>query len=202
MAATAALVLLGALEIPLGKFIGSRETGHQVLSWFWETIAAPGLRAAALVSFVLIGYPTIFGASVAPTLEELLDNAAAMMLFNLLFVVGLLGGLVPALRRHTTTLTMAQGAVCLSMVFHWFAAYLGITAASAWPGLFATALLMVMALMASQLGARVGRVLGTLLDEKLSTSGFDLLFEHYGALLAQVPLLVSYGFLLGQQLGI
>ncbi len=88
------------------------------------------------------------------------------------------------------------------MVFHWFAAYLGITAASAWPGLFATALLMVMALMASQLGARVGRVLGTLLDEKLSTSGFDLLFEHYGALLAQVPLLVSYGFLLGQQLGI
>ncbi len=69
MAATAALVLLGALEIPLGKFIGSRETGHQVLSWFWEAIAAPGLRAAALVSFVLIGYPTIFGASVAPRFQ-------------------------------------------------------------------------------------------------------------------------------------
>lgn len=204
LAAGCVLALIALAELPLGYCLKRRFESSRVFHWGWDRIAAPLLHALAIALFVLLAYPALYGLRSAPAIGVLLEAAPLRMtqLINALFVASLLLPLLPGLARRPALVLLLQALIATAMVFHWYAAYLGARSAGSWPGLSESMLIAGVALVSYHLGTWSGGALGTRLDTWLHTRGFERVAAPVTALLAQVPTVVCYGYVLGLQLAI
>ncbi|MCB1749884.1 MAG: hypothetical protein H6977_15610 [Gammaproteobacteria bacterium] len=200
----AGLAVGGLLELALEFRLRRVVAGHAVLYFTWEYIGAPLLRAALITGFVLWTYPVLYGLRSAPPLSALLAGGAVApsTLVNVAFVASLLLPLVPGWRRRGGLVLMVQGLLATALVFKGYAHWLGATSVGAWPGLGEAIAVLVLGWLDYLVGEHAGRLFGAWLDERCHSDGLDALAPHVTALLAQVPTLIAYGYLLGRQLAV
>jgi hypothetical protein len=169
--------------------------------WLWEHLYLPLLRAAALVAFVVMAYPTIFGLGDAPGFGVLLaagDNRFSELL-ALMFVLTLLLPLLPRFGLPQLVLPV-QGLAASALVFSWLADTAGRADISLWPGPKTVLLILGLSYAAHRLA--------TLTAGQVEVMGRDILeVENLGdvsteglLLFFQVPAILAYSLTLGERL--
>lgn len=178
--------------------------GNHAFHWAWEHFFAPLARAAALVAFVWIAYPAIYGVQFAPEFAALIGESALQLnsLLGVLFMCTLLLPLFPLFANRVELILPLQGLIATATVFDWYTDYLGATAANAWPGTPAAALIAAIVIFGHRLAARLGHIAGHWLDDAFITRGFERIVPNALELLAQAPVMLLYGFALGRQIAI
>lgn len=174
---------------------------NPVFCFGWDHFFAPLLRAAAIVVFIYLAYPGLFGLQVAPTLAQLAASGETSPsdLLGIMFLVGLLLPIIPALNRHPEFVLPIQGALATAYVFAWLTRHLHITTATVWPANDILILMVLTSYLGHRLAQRLGERAGKRLDTHLHTSGFNTVTRHVVELLAQIPVILIYGYGLGRQ---
>jgi len=174
------------------------------MQWGWDRFFAPLVRALMLVTFVYLAYPGIFGLRVAPPIVELVSGGEARLntLVGLLFFAGFIASLVPGLARHPEFVLPLQGSLAAGYFFFWLTTYLGVTTASLWPGIDVLLVMLCFSYAGHRIAGRLGKFLGDWIDDRKNTRGYDRVIVHMVELLAQVPVILLFGYGLGRQLAI
>lgn len=164
----------------------------------------PLLRAAIITCFVLLAYPALFGLRDAPPLGVLLAGDALRVnrLVGLSFLALLLLPMVSRFAAKSALLLPLQGLLATALVFGWFVHDLGVTAASVWPGTSTALVLAVYVFAGHRLALALGGMLGGTVDGQWPTRGGDQLVRSACETLVQAPVILLYGFALGQQVAI
>ncbi|MBI4696716.1 MAG: hypothetical protein HY749_22120 [Gammaproteobacteria bacterium] len=199
------LFALGALVEPfLAHGLQRRCAPNPPLAWLAEHVLAPLLRAALLFGFVLLAYPALFGLRSAPPLATLVadPHAHPSTVLGVMLLVTLSAPLLRLFARHLEVVLPLQGVLATAFLFHWLASYLHVTVASAWPGLASVLLLVGLAYFAGLAASLIGRALGASLNAGFHLADGEALAASAATLLAQVPLVLLYGAMLGRQLAI
>ncbi|HWP94625.1 MAG TPA: hypothetical protein VNL72_02705 [Gammaproteobacteria bacterium] len=167
-------------------------------AWLAEHVYLPMLRAAAMVAFLLVAYPSLFGIASAPALGTLFTGQGERLvqLVELVWLVALLLPLLPFAGRLTAAVLPLQAMAGAALLFSWLAEALGVTAVSYWPGGEALAGIAAVAL-AGHVGARLVATVATD-DGNLPLPG-HLLYEAV-VMACQVPAVMIYARALGRQL--
>ena len=168
----------------------------------WDLFFAPFLRAVAVVLFIYLAYPALFALNTAPGISELMhyEDAKTGNLLGVMFLIGLLLPLIPALNRHPEFVLPIQGAIATAYVFTWLAHYLHITTASVWPGIEILLIMVLLSYLGHRIAGWCGQHLGHQLDQRFSTHGLDNVTRYIIELLVQIPVILTYGYGLGYQL--
>ena len=200
--ASVIFIVFALVEPFLEKWLHDLLQANPAFCLGWDYFFSPLLRAAAIVLFVYLAYPNLFGLSVAPTLSELTASADATpsSLLGVMFLVGLLLPMVPALNRHPEFVLPIQGALAVAYIFSWLTEHLHITTAYVWPANDTFLLMVLTSYLGHRLAQRIGTHLGAKLDQQFNTAGFDAVSRHVIELLAQLPVILIYGYGLGRQL--
>ena len=182
---------------------GVLENNH-VFHWSRNYLLTPFVRAAVIVAFVFLAYPSLFGMRHAPEIERLLTEESLRLnnLLGILFVCTLLLPLVPPFRKRTELIVPLQGIIATGAVFTWYTEYLGATAATAWPGMATALLIVCIVVFGHWLATQSGQRLGHVLDVAFNTTGFDRVVPNAMELLIQAPVILIYGYALGRQIAI
>ena len=200
-----ALFVLGAFAEPFVEQALLRRCGANLpCRWFWLHVLGPLLRAALLFGFVLLAYPPLFGLRSAPPLAMLVadPHARPSTVLGVMLLVSLSAPVLRLFARHTEIVLPLQGVLATAFLFHWLASYLHVTVASAWPGAASALLLVALAYFAGLAASLVARALGSGLNAGLEIADGEVLTASAGTLLAQVPVVLLYGAMLGRQLAI
>ena len=182
---------------------GVLESNH-VFHWSRHHLLTPFVRAAVIMAFVFLAYPSLFGLRHAPEIGRLLADESLRLnnLLGILFVCTLLLPLFPPFRKRTELIVPLQGIIATGAVFTWYTEYLGATAATVWPGLATALLIVCIVVFGHRLAARSGQRLGEVLDRTFNTTGFDRVVPNAMELLIQAPVILIYGYVLGRQIAI
>ncbi|MEX2517345.1 MAG: hypothetical protein WD572_10655 [Gammaproteobacteria bacterium] len=174
----------------------------RVLLWYWEHIGLPLLRILALLLFIFLSYPLIYGQTSAPALMDLLAQPSGrpQSLINILFLLALLLPLLPGSERWQALILPVQGIVALGLLGKWLALRLDIAALHVWPGWPTAFLLLVLIMLSMRLLPVIAEGLGNQIDHVLHIHGNNEFLAQALALLIQIPVLVIYGLSLGGQL--
>jgi len=194
--------VLALAEPFLEKWLHDLLESNPPLCLSWDYFFAPLLRATAIVLFVYVAYPALFGINVAPTIQELAAsaNGKPSNLLGVMFLVGLLLPLIPALNRHPEFVLPIQGALATAYIFAWLTNHLHITAASIWPGGDIFLLMVLSSYLGHRIARRFGEYIGQKLDTAFNTVGLKAVGQHIIELLVQIPVILTYGYGLGMQL--
>ncbi|MCC7122558.1 MAG: hypothetical protein IT493_13470 [Gammaproteobacteria bacterium] len=163
--------------------------------WLLEHLGIPLLRAACVVIFVCLAYPSLFGLRDAPALSTLLSAHAGAMstLLGIAFLVALLAPVVPVLYRHPELVLPLQGMLATALIFDWLTEWLHMSSVSPWPGLDVMLLACAVAWTMHWLAHRLGHLLGTAADRATGRAGYDMLAVHMMTMVAQLPVILIYG---------
>lgn len=184
---TAALLIL---ELQL-----SRAThGNAIQDWLALHLYLPLMRATALLVFVFIAYPGLYGLATAPSISALLTAGHYRFdqLVNVLLLVSLLLPLVPVLNRLTGVTLALQGMCATALLASWVAIEAGATVR------FLPDLWLVFRIAAVLLAARLAGQL--LAKEFLRSPRYRELLVESLRMLAQLPAVIMYAHFLGTQL--
>ena len=201
LAALAAYTLLILAPLPALERIHAR-LEHPFLQWQWDHVAIPLYQAAAMVTFILIAYPALYGLADAPAIGELLfrDELRFNHLLNLVFAVSLLFPLLPVIGGWHGLIVPLQGVAASTMVFSWLAAGAGAPAYSLWPGWVYAGACLLLAFAAHRLALWLIRRLEQSFDRAFHVSGSGEVFSRALILLVQSPVILIYSIGLGRQL--
>ncbi len=168
--------------------------GSELQAWLADHLYLPLVRAIALLAFIFIAHPELFGLTQAPSLGTLLGAGHYRFdqLINLFLIVSLLLPLLPLLNRIAGVTLALQGFCATALLASWLAAEAG--AALAFipgPGQFLRIIAVLLA----------ARLLAEWLAKELAktTAWRDLLVEA-ARMAAQLPAVIIYARFLGRQL--
>jgi hypothetical protein len=202
-------VLLAALVYAAASVVGiwvfdrvDSALDGEILSWAWEHVGMPLLRAALMLIFILLAYPILFGLVDAPALGELLarDPLRVNHLLNLLFVVTLLFPLVPVLGEWDELVLPVQGIAASMLLFSWLTQAAGAGSVHYWPGWDTAAIMLGLALATHWLAMGLAAVAGEELDRSLNVENAGELLARALVLFLQYPVIVVFCHGLGKQL--
>lgn len=193
--ATGLYALLAATEPFLERWVERVFHDNPPALWFQEHLGIPLLRAACVVLFVYLAYPSLFGLRVAPDLGTLLaaHTGGTSTLLGIAFLVALVSPVVPVLYRHPELVLPIQGVLATALLFDWLTDYLHMTAVSPWPGADVMVLAFGSAWVMHRLARGLGRRLGEAADAATGSAGYDLLAVHVITMIAQLPVILIYG---------
>ncbi len=196
--------LLAATEPFIESWLHKLFEANPPFQWGWDQFFAPLLRAVMLVVFVYLAYPALFGLNVAPAIGELMraDEARINTVISVLFLTGFLASLIPGLGRAPEIVLPIQGSLAAGYLFYWLTNYLGVTTATLWPGIDIILMMICLSFFAHRLARIAGKSFGDWIDRTLETSGYDLVIVHAVELVAQIPVILLFGYGLGRQLAI
>ena len=170
--------------------------------WLWQHVYAPLLRAATLLLFVLMAYPTLYGLAEAPTVTALLSAEEGRFghILGIVFVLSLALPLMPVLGALPALMLPIQGVVAAALLFHWLATSLGAENVRLWPGGGITLGVVALSATAYWLAGH-----GARLTEHMGHRLFDIadlgeVAREALVLLFQAPAIVLYAMVLGSQL--
>ncbi|NNF50962.1 MAG: hypothetical protein HKN59_00860 [Gammaproteobacteria bacterium] len=174
--------------------LDSATRGSPVQGWLAEHLYLPLLRSAALLIFIFVAHPELFGIPEAPSLGALLADGHYRFdqLINVLLLIALLLPMVPLLDRVSGLTLALQGMCAVALVASWMASERGVPIALA-PDIW-----LVVRISAVLLAARIA---GELLAREflVTRRNRELILEAL-RMLAQLPAVVLYAHFLGAQL--
>jgi len=170
--------------------------------WLWMHLYAPMMRAAILMVFLLMAYPTLFGLTDAPTVAVLLAGGDGRFghLLGIVFLLSLVLPLVPALAALPALVMPIQGIAGAALLFHWLTTATGAPTVSYWPG--GQVLLGIMALSwaAHWLAVRTAGAIEHMARQRLQIADLGELLIEGLLLFLQAPAIILYTMALGKQL--
>ena len=171
-------------------------------SWLMQHTVIPAARALALVSFILVAYPVLFGVESAPAVRELLavERLRLSNLVNVIFLLSLLLPLIPVFSRWPALLLPIQGIAAATMVFRWWAATQPQVAIHFWPGWSTVLSLLVLAFITHEIAKQLSHHLEKKVDAIIDRHGSGRLIYRTVVMMLQVPVILLYTLSLGQQL--
>ena len=174
----------------------------EAAAWIVAHGVIPAARALALVVFILIAYPVLFGLESGPAIGELLSQGRSrlMTLVNITFLLSLLLPLLPIISRLPALILPLQGIAAASLVFHWWASTQAGLGISFWPGWPTLSGLVVLAFLTHELAKWLGRHLEQRLDALIQRHGSGKLIYRSVLMMMQAPVILLYTLSLGRQL--
>ncbi len=202
--AVSVYAVLALVEPFLEAGLHRASADNPALQWSWDRFFSPLLRALALVMFVYLAYPALFGLRVAPSVLDLLTNNEVRLnaVVGNLFFAGFVASLIPGFSKHPEFILPLQGCLAAGYFFFWLTSYLGVTTASLWPGLDVLLAMLIVSYTGHRIGGHLGRIIGGWVDGRAVTRGYDQVAIHVVELLAQIPVVVLFGYGLGRQIAI
>ena len=171
-------------------------------SWLMQHTVIPAARALALVTFILVAYPVLFGVESAPAVKELLavERLRLSNLVNVIFLLSLLLPLIPVFSRWPALLLPIQGIAAATMVFRWWAATQPQVVIQFWPGWTTVLSLLALAFITHEIAKQLSHHLEKKLDAIIDRQGSGRLIYRTVVMVLQVPVILLYTLSLGQQL--
>ncbi len=170
--------------------------------WLWARIYAPLLRAGALLAFMLIAYPTLFGLSEMPSVTALLGDQEGRFgsMLGVIFLLALALPLLPVIGTLPALILPLQGAAAAAMLFRWLSQNVGAADVSYWPGSATVLGMVVVSVAAYWIATRVARIIERVGHKHLEVADLgELVFEAL-LLFLQAPAVILYATALGRQL--
>jgi len=172
----------------------------QFNNWTTQHIWLPLARIVAILLFICMAHPVLFGIESASSISTLLDSKRINTLINVLFVVSVLLPLLPLVGRMHSLILPIQSLAAAQLLFSWMNQHDYQTEVSLLPSFSTAALLGVLIVASHFVGKLIARQVGQILDESFNVDGStDLIFQSV-LLLLQGPLLLVYTVGLGAQL--
>ncbi len=170
--------------------------------WLMERIIVPAARALALVSFILVAYPVLFGVVTAIPVSELLAAGRLRLtnLVNVAFLLSLLLPLIPVFNRWPAFVLPIQGIAAATMVFRWWAATQPQIDIHFWPEISTIISLLVLAFVTHEMAKQLSHLLEKKVDALIEHEGSERLIYRTVVMILQVPVILLYTLSLGQQL--
>jgi hypothetical protein len=170
--------------------------------WLMQHVVVPAARALALVTFILVAYPVLYGVEIAPGMSVLLaaEQLRLSNLFNIIFLLSLLLPLIPVFSRWPALVLPIQGIAAASMVFRWWAATQPQVDIHFWPGWSTVFSLLVLAFITHEVAKHLAHHLEKKLDALIERQGSGRLIYRTVVMVLQVPVILLYTLSLGQQL--
>ncbi|MCP5144715.1 MAG: hypothetical protein H6978_07815 [Gammaproteobacteria bacterium] len=188
------------LEVRLARHLQENDA----LRWYWNILASPLLRSMLIVSFVVLGYPTLFGLVHAPSLREL--SVQGYLSFNnlvgVVFLVTLIFPWIPGLGRHAELVLPAQGLAATALLFHWYTGFIGATSATPFPGWALLGAIAALAWLLHRVAQQLAVLVGQELDRSWHLEGSRLVLLSGLEILIQGPLILALGAALGRQIAV
>ena len=200
--ALTAYTLVSLLLEWLGRRLLTTVSDVESSHWLFERLLIPSARALALVVFILLAYPTLFGFTEAPSLGSLLSAGRGRIshLVNLTFVLSLLLPLLPIIGRLPALVLPIQGMAAASLLFHWWVASLPSQQVEFWPDWPVLGILITMAFASHALAKQLAAKIATGLMQKFEKAEMEALIYRSIILILQAPVILFYSLSLGQQL--
>jgi len=170
--------------------------------WLMEHVIIPAARALALVSFILVAYPVLFGVASALPVSELLAAGQLRLtnLVNVVFLLSLLLPLIPVFSRWPAFVLPIQGIAAATLVFHWWADTQPQVEIHFWPGATTVLGLLVFAFVTHEIAKQLTHQLEKRVDGIIEREGSGRLIYRTVVMVMQVPVILLYTLSLGQQL--
>ena len=183
-------VVLLSVELKLAG--AARDSAVQ--SWIADHVYLPLIRSTALLVFIFLAHPELFGLGAAPSLSALLAGGHYRFdqLINVLLLVALLLPLVPLLDRVAGLTLTLQGMCAAALLASWIASASGV-AISLLPDAW-----LIVRISAVLLAARIAGEL--LAKEFLAAPRYRELILEALRMLSQLPAVIMYAHFLGAQL--
>ena len=170
--------------------------------WTMKHTVVPAARALALVIFIIMAYPVLFGVEFALPISELLamEKMRLINLVNVIFLLSLLLPMIPIFSRWPALVLPIQGIAASTMVFRWWAATQPATDIHYWPGWATIGGLFTLAFFTHEIAKWLSHHLEKQLDAALHRQGTGLLIYRTVVMIMQVPVILVYTLSLGKQL--
>lgn len=167
--------------------------GSPIESWLAIHLYLPLIRSTALLVFVFVAHPQLFGLTDAPPLSELMAGGHYRFdqLINVLLLVTLLLPLIPMLNRISGVTLALQGMCATALIASWMASESGIDLR------LLPDVGLLIRIAAVLLAARLAGQL--LADEFLPSPRYRQLAVETLRMLAQLPAVIMYGHYIGAQ---
>lgn len=170
-------------------------------SWLMSHLFIPAARAFALVAFILVAYPVIFGMDSALPAGELLAAGKMRLthLVNVVFFLSLLLPLIPVFSRWPALVLPIQAIAAATMMFRWWADTQPVVDIQYWPGWTVTATMLAIAFITHEIAKQVSHQLEKYVDVVLEREGSGKLIYRTVVMFMQVPVILMYTLSLGKQ---
>ncbi len=171
-------------------------------AWLWARIYAPLLRAGALLAFILIAYPTLFGLGEIPSVTALLSDQEGRFgsMLGVIFLLALALPLLPVIGTRPALILPLQGAAAAALLFRWLSQTLGAPNVSYWPGGATVLGMVVVSVAAYWIATRAAGIIEQFGHKHLEVADLgELVFEGL-LLFLQAPAVILYATALGRQL--
>jgi hypothetical protein len=170
--------------------------------WLMAHVIVPAARALALVSFILVAYPVLFGVSSALPVGELLaaDQLRLTNLVNVVFLLSLLLPLIPIFSRWPAFVLPLQGIAAAAMLFRWWAASQPHVDIHYWPNTATVIGLLMLAFVSHEIAKQVSHQLEKRVEAIIQREGSGRLIYRTVVMVMQVPVILLYTLSLGKQL--
>jgi len=170
--------------------------------WLIEHVIIPAARTLALVSFILLAYPVLFGVESALPIGELLAAGQLRLtnLVNVVFLLSLLLPLIPVFSRWPAFVLPIQGIAAATMVFRWWAPTQPEIDIHFWPGIATVLSLLVFAFVTHEIAKQLSHQLEKKIDAIIEHEGSGQLIYRTVVMIMQVPVILLYTLSLGRQL--
>jgi len=200
-----ALAIYGLLVMVLEYFTARlhhavRDVGFT--AWIVQHVLLPWSRVLALLVFLALAYPALFGLATAPPISDLLAARDGRMstLINTAFVLSLLLPLTPLLGNIKGLVLPVQAIAMATLLFHWLTMALDVNTVSYWPGWLAAMAILVLTPVTQSLAQHSAHWFGNHLNRINNREGFENLMYDGLLLFFQIPAVLIYTLALGQQL--
>jgi hypothetical protein len=169
-------------------------------NWTTQHIWLPLVRIVAILLFIAMSHPVLFGIESATPISTLLDSNRIDTLVNVLFVISVLLPLLPLVGRMHSVILPIQSLAAAQLLFSWMNQHDYHADISLLPSFTTFTLLSALIITSHFVGKWIARHTGQFLDENFNVDGStDLIFQSV-LLLLQGPLLLVYTVELGSQL--
>ncbi|MBT8144635.1 MAG: hypothetical protein KJO55_08035 [Gammaproteobacteria bacterium] len=165
-----------------------------VIDWLNDHVYTPALRTFALVAFILLAYPDLYGLTDAPSLATVLRDGRADLLLTTLFFISLFLPLVTVVDRIPGAILALQGILGCAMLASWVGDALDRGDINIWVGWPIIAQIIAILLA----GLALGRLASWLYAPRLRQRYAGPVREA-ARLAAEIPAILVYSFAVGQQ---
>jgi hypothetical protein len=182
----------------LGHKLVDRVQDVPVTGWLAGHVALPLLRVMAILGFLAVAYPAIFGVEGLPPLWQVLGEAPGRLttLVNVLFVLSVVLAALPLIGDIQALVLPAQAIAACALLFAWAVG----PDAGLWPGWGALGSILLWALATHAAGSWLLHRLGTTIDGRWRIEGARVLLLDTLMLIFQLPAILIYSLALGRGL--
>ena len=172
----------------------------RLVAWMTEHIFYPLLRALAIIGFVLLAYPTLYGITDSVPLSSLLAIAQFSTLINIVYLLPFALPLLPTLGNHQALVLPLQGIAASSLLFHWLTLKLDLTTTIYWPNISTIIFIIVASLASHKMALWTSSHFSAQLATRIHFVNANKLLYNSVVGLFQAPVILIYSVYIGKQI--